>query len=146
MFQITLIMKIRSFLFLALSVFLFGSCTMILVEEIRGGHSPMMQLDGEWGIEEYVSVENGVTTDERQADRVYLDATKDIGNYCQGTWMEIKTTMDDEFLWGIDEDGEQFTLQDNGQDVVWEVVEQEKKYFHVERTENGKTYRMKLTK
>lgn len=131
--------------FLAL-VLMLSSCTMVLVDEIRGGHSPMMQLNGKWDVEEYVRVENGETEDAREAERVWLDATRDQGDYCEGTWMEVIQTSDEEFLWGIDEDGTEFVINNAGTDEFWEVTKQTKNEFHVQREEQGVTYRMKLKK
>ena len=121
-----------------------SSCTMILLEEIRGGHSPMMQVDGEWNIEEHVVIESGETTDIKESHRCDFDATQDVGDYCVGEWLERVIPGNSDFLWGVDEDGSIFKLQSDGQDVFWKVITLEKDHLHLERNVNEKTYRMVL--
>lgn len=138
---------IRSAIYLTVLV-LMSSCTMILIDEIRGGHSPMMQLDGDWEIEEHMVIdEDGNEEDIQESERCNFDATQDVGDYCVGSWLERITGSDNnDFLWGIDEEGEVFKLQMDGQDVFWQVQCLEKNAFHIQRKVNGKTYRMMMAR
>ena len=123
------------------------SCTAVLDEVIRGGHSPMMQLDGKWNIDKNQKIENGTTTEVDDADRVWFNATKDIGDYCEGTWLETNIGADPKFLWGIDEKGTEFVINDpQAGEQTWVVEEQSKNKFIISRQENGTTYRMEFSK
>jgi len=125
---------------------LLPSCTIFLLDEIEGGHSPMMQLDGKWDIDEHFEIENGQRSDVKSSERVWFNAQKDIGDYCEGSWLETKFN-EDEFLWGIDPEGTEFVLQDSpGQDVYYKVIEQSKKKFVIEKEENGVVTHMKFSK
>ena len=122
---------------------------MVLLEEFEGGHSPMMRLNGKWTIDQHTATETGgVTTDVKTSNTVWLNATQDVGGYCEGTWdWEQADTEDDEFLWGIDEHDTQFTIKDeSAQDQYWTVVLHEKHDFIIERSEDGVTYRIEMTK
>jgi len=137
----------KSLLTLSILVVLavFSACTPAFVETVDGGHSPMMILDGHWDIEVCEQTSNGVTMDARDGEQVWFNANKDIGGYCEGTWLETNNG-DQIFLWGIDGDATEFTQKQNGGNVLWTVLEQDKNTFIIERTENDTHYRMEFSK
>ena len=131
----------RTPIFIALALTLvFSSCTMMLLEEFEGGHSPMMILDGEWQVDDYYYIENGQREDVNRGNEVFLYATRDVGGYCEGEWHGQAV---EDFLWGIDEEGDVFTLKDESE---WEVDHLDKDLFKIKRSENGKTYYINLSR
>ena len=120
----------RKLLFASAAIFavVLSSCSLGLVNDMRGGHSPMLRLDGEWGILKNVEVVNSTETETNDADQVYFNAKRDVGGYCEGNWMEVHNpTMESDFLWNFNEDGNVFTIQLDGQnDTEWTVLEQTK--------------------
>ena len=131
---------------LAIPVLFISSCTFFLVNEINGGHSPMMQLDGKWNIDKNTKTVQGTQEGNGHATSVWFNATKDVGGYCEGTWY-FPDKVNDGFLWSIDKDGSEFTMTDeNGVEVEWNVIEQQKKAFIIERTEGDSKYRIELSK
>ncbi len=123
----------------------FSACTPAVIETLDGGHSPMMILDGHWNIDLCSETTNGVTYNAKDGDQVWFNATKDIGGYCEGTWLETNNG-DEVFLWGIDGDATEWTQKQDGNDILWNVLEQDKHTFIIERTENGTLYRMEFSK
>ena len=106
---------------------------MVLVEEIYGGHSPMMQLDGTWNVDQHTVTANGQTSNVKNVDDVWFNAKKDIGGYCEGTWYEMSTSTRI-FHWNFDKKGDDFTTKESGQhDAKWEVVHQSKDKFVIQR-------------
>lgn len=106
----------------------------------------MLRLDGEWGILKNVEVTNTTEVEANDADEVYFNATRDVGGYCEGNWVEVNDpNLKSDFLWNFNEEGDVFTMQLDGvNDVEWEVVEQTKNKFVIKRQENGVTYEMEF--
>lgn len=125
----------------------FSSCTTLVLNEMRGGHSPMMQLDGEWNIDKNQVTVNGTTQEVTDFERVFFNATVDQGGFCLGTWLNINNTnVDPEFTWGFpDYKGEEFILNDPilGE-THWEVINQNKNEFIITRSSGGTTYYMEF--
>lgn len=124
-----------------------SSCTTMVLNELRGGHSPMMQLDGEWNIDKNQVTIAGTTTENTDATKVYFDATQDQGGRCLGTWLNLSnTTQEPEFLWGFnDYKGEKFYMDDaNLGENEWVVITQSKNEFIIERTVADEKYRMEF--
>jgi len=121
---------------------------MVAVEEIRGGHSPMMQLNGTWNVDKNIKTENNSTSELSTADGVWFNATVDQGSYCKGQWLQPQSSIPEHFLWSFSPNGNNFYMEDTltGQQVVWTVLEQKKNHFDIQRTENGVTYEMVLSK
>ncbi len=142
-------MRNIALVFSCLALFSFSSCTYYFLEEVQGGHSPMLQLDGQWQVDEHTATEDGATTDLKRTNSVWLNATQDVGGYCEGTWYHNDNTGDeeDEFLWNIDGEATQFTVrEENNAENSWKVIEQRKNKFIIERTEDNVKYRMELSK
>lgn len=135
--------------FLALIIIAFSSCTTFVLNEMRGGHSPMMQLDGEWGIDKNQITVNGTTQEVNDIERVYFNATIDQGGFCLGTWLNIKNnSTEPEFTWGFaDFKGEEFVMNDPllGE-THWNVDKQEKNKFIITRNQGGTTYHMEFSR
>ncbi len=122
-----------------------SACTPILIETVDGGHSPMMILDGHWNIDLNEQTTNGVTVNAKDGEQVWFNATKDIGGYCEGTWLAT-LNGDEVFHWGIDGDATEFTEREAGVNILWRVLEQDKNTFIIEREENGTLHRMEFSK
>ncbi len=126
-----------------------SSCTTMVLNEMRGGHSPMMQLDGEWNIDKNVVTIAGTTTENTDASKVYFDATQDQGGRCLGTWLNLaNNNVEPEFLWGFnDYKGEDFVLVDPIKgEVTWDVIKQDQNEFIIERTTGDEKYRMEFSR
>ncbi len=125
-----------------------SSCTGILVEEVRGGHSPMQQLNGTWDVTKSLQTENGVITGLNTADGVWFNATLDQGGYCDGQWLQPGQTVDPDFQWSFSANGDIFYLKDpaTGDYIEWNVAGQDKNYFHITREENGIAYELEMQK
>jgi hypothetical protein len=138
----------RKLLFACTAVFaiILSSCSLGLVNDMRGGHSPMLRLDGEWGVLKNVEVVNNSEVETNDADEVYFNATRDVGGYCEGNWVEMRNaTLESDFLWSFNEEGNIFTMQLDGvNDIEWSVIEQTKNKFVIAREENGATYQMEF--
>ena len=131
---------------ITIGIFSLSSCTLFLLEEVEGGHSPMMMLNGTWDIDNYTTTENGKAVDVTEVGGVWFNTTRDVGGYCEGDWLEARPTVTKDFLWGIDGDGEGFRIQDDkGQDVEWEVLHLSKNKFQIQRTERGIGYNKGIT-
>lgn len=134
------------------STAILSSCSLGLVNEMRGGHSPMLLLDGEWAVVKNIEVTPTATHDLETAEEVHFNATRDVGGYCEGNWLQVQDPdLRSEFLWSFDEeaDGEVFILQNDGsKDEEWRVLEQTKNKFVIERTDEvtGVTYQMEFAK
>lgn len=126
-----------------------SSCTTMVLNEMRGGHSPMMQLDGEWNIDRNIVTIAGTTTENTDANKVYFDATQDKGGRCVGTWLNLtNNNVDPEFLWGFnDYKGEDFILvAPNEGEVIWHVIKQDKDEFIIERSSGDEKYHIEFSR
>ena len=131
----------------AIFALILSSCSVGLVNEMRGGHSPMLQLDGEWGIVKNVAITPSEEVEVDHAEEVDFDATTDVGGFCAGHWNEVSNpNLTKDFWWSFDEEGEIFTLKLDGRDVEWTVIEQTKTKFVIERQDNGTVYKMEFAK
>ena len=119
---------------------------MIIVEEMSGGHSPMMRIDGFWCITENVVIENDIAVENpEQYSDVWFNATKDVGGYCEGTWYFTNTGDTKIFNWGVNDEGTVFIIKgDNGEDITWDILELNRREFRIQRTEGDIVHDMTL--
>ena len=105
----------------------------------------MMQLDGAWYVDEHTATQGGEVTDINQTDRVWFNATKDVGGYCEGTWY-LKASDNDEFLWGIDDQGTEFKINNDAYDEIWTEEKKEREVFIIERHVDDTKFRMEMSR
>jgi len=133
----------------------FSACTPFLIDEIDGGHSPMMQLNGTWSIDRNVAIaSDGLITENQERSLVWFNATQDQGDYCEGTWLDDalvnipQTSLTYNFLWGFRGFAKNTFVINNevNQEEQWEVLHQSKNRFEIERQADGITYQMDFSK
>lgn len=137
------VFAMKVFVFSALGLLTLSGCTMLLIDEIDGGHSPMMILNGHWNVLEDYTLNGGDTVASGEVDSVWFNAKKDVGGYCEGTWYGSNNEV---FYWQINKRATDFTTKKDEELTDWNVISQEKNTFIIERNESGNVHTLHMEK
>ncbi|MCH8903823.1 MAG: hypothetical protein IIA45_07920 [Bacteroidetes bacterium] len=131
----------------ALTLLFLSSCTMILVNDGRGGHSPMQIVNGQWRCDKNTITDaNTVTDNPTNVVNVWFNATADVGAFCEGTWY-MTTSPESEFLWSIDGEGTEFIIKENPtNETFWTILHLDQCLFTISRVEDDVVYEMEFSR